>query len=60
MKVIALLIGLSLVLATTFLYAFYKAMKAGQFDDLESPAMRILDKKTSNQLNDRKHAKRNV
>jgi cbb3-type cytochrome oxidase maturation protein len=60
MKVIALLIGLSLVLASTFLFAFYKAMKAGQFDDLESPGMRILDKKSSNQVNHQKHAKRNV
>lgn len=45
MKIIALLISLSLVLALGFLYAFYKAMQNGQFDDLESPAMRVLDKK---------------
>lgn len=47
MKIIALLICLSLVLAIGFLYAFYKAVKGGQFDDLESPAMRVLDRKTS-------------
>lgn len=45
MKIIALLISLSLVLAIGFLYAFYKAVKGGQFDDLEAPAMRVLDVK---------------
>ena len=45
MKIIALLICLSLVLAISFLFAFYKAVKGGQFDDLQSPAMRVLDKK---------------
>lgn len=52
MKIIALLISLSLILAIGFLYAFYKAVKGGQFDDLESPAMRVLDvkkPKTKNQ-----------
>ena len=47
MKIIALLISLSLVLAVGFLYAFYRAVKSGQFDDLESPAMRVLDVKKS-------------
>jgi cbb3-type cytochrome oxidase maturation protein len=51
MKVIALLISVSLLLALGFLYAFYVALKKGQFDDLESPSMRLLDKKESNQLN---------
>ena len=45
MKIIALLISLSLILAIGFLFAFYKAVKGGQFDDLESPAMRVLDVK---------------
>ena len=52
MKIIALLISLSLVLAIGFLYAFYKAVKGGQFDDLASTAMRVLDvkkPKTNNQ-----------
>ena len=52
MKIIALLITLSLILAIGFLFAFYKAVKSGQFDDLESPAMRVLDvkkPKTNNQ-----------
>ncbi len=47
MKIIALLISLSLILALGFLYAFFKATKSGQFDDLESPAMRMLDTKNS-------------
>ncbi len=51
MKVIAILISVSLMLAIGFLYAFYLAVKKGQFDDLESPSMRVLDKKNSNQLN---------
>ncbi|MBT8327267.1 MAG: cbb3-type cytochrome oxidase assembly protein CcoS [Bacteroidia bacterium] len=51
MKILVLLISLSLLLASIFLYAFYKAVKKGQFDDLESPSMRILDKKQPKQLN---------
>ena len=51
MKVIAILISLSLFLALGFLFAFFRAVKKGQFDDLESPSMRLLDKKNSNQLN---------
>ncbi len=47
MKIIAMLISLSLLLALGFLYAFYKSVKSGQFDDLESPAMRVLDAKKS-------------
>ena len=45
MKVIALLISLSLTLALIFLYIFYVALKKGQFDDLESPSLKMLDKK---------------
>ncbi len=51
MKIIAVLITISLILAISFLYAFYKAVKNGQFDDLESPAMRVLDKKQPKHLN---------
>jgi cbb3-type cytochrome oxidase maturation protein len=47
MKIMSLLIALSLVLALSFLFAFYKALKKGQFEDLESPGFRILDSKTS-------------
>ena len=52
MKIIALLISLSLILALGFLYAFYRAMNNGQFDDLESPALRMLDKKKPKTFND--------
>jgi cbb3-type cytochrome oxidase maturation protein len=51
MKVIAILISLSILLAGGFLFAFYKAVKSGQFEDLESPAMRLLDKKESKSIN---------
>ncbi|WP_296705079.1 cbb3-type cytochrome oxidase assembly protein CcoS [Algoriphagus sp.] len=42
MEVIFLLIGVSLILASTFLYLFFKAMKDGQFDDDYTPSVRIL------------------
>lgn len=42
MEVIFILIGISLVLAVTFLFLFFKAMKSGQFDDDYTPSIRIL------------------
>lgn len=42
MEVIFLLIGISLVLAVTFLWLFFKAMKDGQFDDDYTPSIRML------------------
>lgn len=42
MEVIFLLIAISLVLAGTFLFLFFKAMKDGQFDDNYTPSIRIL------------------
>ncbi|MBR9861312.1 cbb3-type cytochrome oxidase assembly protein CcoS [bacterium] len=45
MKIIAILIGISLIMALVFLFAFYQALKSGQFEDLESPGFRLLDKK---------------
>jgi len=57
MKIIAALIALSLMLALIFLFIFYKALKAGQFDDLESPGFRILDKKNMNNSKTNKNAK---
>ncbi|NVJ87345.1 MAG: cbb3-type cytochrome oxidase assembly protein CcoS [Algoriphagus sp.] len=50
MEVIFLLIGVSLVLAGSFLYLFFKAVKSGQFEDDYTPSVRILfdnHKKTS-------------
>lgn len=60
MKIIAILIGISLILALIFLFAFYKALKGGQFEDLESPGFRILDNKTNNDNKTNKHAKGNL
>ncbi|MFY0643974.1 MAG: cbb3-type cytochrome oxidase assembly protein CcoS [Bacteroidia bacterium] len=60
MKIIAVLISISLVLAIVFLVAFYLALKKGQFEDLESPSFRILDKKEPKQLNQEKYAKRDL
>ncbi|MDR7132760.1 cbb3-type cytochrome oxidase maturation protein [Algoriphagus sp. 4150] len=42
MEVIFLLIAISLVLAGTFLFLFFKAMKGGQFDDNYTPSIRML------------------
>lgn len=42
MEVIFILIGISLVLAITFLFLFFRAMKDGQFDDSYTPSVRIL------------------
>jgi cbb3-type cytochrome oxidase maturation protein len=42
MEVIFLLIAVSLVLAVSFLYFFFKAMKGGQFEDDYTPSVRIL------------------
>ncbi|TFV97091.1 cbb3-type cytochrome oxidase assembly protein CcoS [Algoriphagus kandeliae] len=42
MEVIFLLIGVSLVLAGSFLYLFFKAVKSGQFEDDYTPSVRIL------------------
>jgi cbb3-type cytochrome oxidase maturation protein len=42
MEVIFILIGISLILAGSFLFLFFRAMKGGQFDDNHTPAIRIL------------------
>ncbi len=42
MEVIFLLIAISLVMASSFLFLFFKAMKSGQFEDNHTPAIRIL------------------
>jgi len=49
MEVIFVLIAISLVLAGSFLFLFFRAMKSGQFDDNHTPAIRILfDNDTKN------------
>lgn len=42
MSVIVLLILFSVIVALVFLGAFIWAVKSGQYDDTESPAIRIL------------------
>lgn len=42
MESLYLLIPLSVIIVFIALWVFFKAMDSGQFDDLEGPAMRIL------------------
>jgi cbb3-type cytochrome oxidase maturation protein len=42
MSAIFLLIGASLLVALGFLFAFLWAAKKGQFDDTDTPSMRVL------------------
>ena len=42
MKILFLLIPLSLLLLGIAIWAFFWAVRSGQFDDLDSPAYRIL------------------
>lgn len=42
MDIIFLLIGISILLAILAISAFFWAMRSGQNDDMETPAMRIL------------------
>lgn len=42
MNILYFLIGCSVLLALIFLLAFFWAMKDGQNDDMQTPAMRIL------------------
>ncbi len=53
MESLYLLIPLSVLLVFIALWIFFRAMDSGQFDDLEGPAMRIL------QDDDRVHAETN-
>jgi cbb3-type cytochrome oxidase maturation protein len=42
MSILYLLIPLALVLLTLSVWAFFWAVRRGQFDDLDSPALQIL------------------
>jgi cbb3-type cytochrome oxidase maturation protein len=42
MSVIYILLPLAVILAAVALFAFVRAVKAGQFDDLDTPAHRML------------------
>ena len=54
MDVMFVLIGFSLLVALGFLAAFFWALKSGQFDDVFTPAMRVLfdNKNKDNNKND--------
>jgi len=54
MEVMFILIGFSLAAATGFLVAFIWALKRGQFDDLTTPAIRMLFDSMSRKKNDAK------
>jgi cbb3-type cytochrome oxidase maturation protein len=43
MGILFLLIGISLVVGSSFLAAFFWAFRSGQFEDTCTPGMRILD-----------------
>ena len=53
MNIFYLLIGVSLFVALIFLGAFIWAVRNGQFDDNETPSMRVLfdDESTENETN---------
>lgn len=42
MEIVSLLVALASILALVFVFAFIWASKTGQWDDLETPAYRIL------------------
>ncbi len=42
MEIIYLLIPIAIILVSVAIWAFFWSVKQGQFDDLESPAHRIL------------------
>jgi cbb3-type cytochrome oxidase maturation protein len=48
MNIIYLLIPLSLILLVVAVWAFFWAVNNGQFDDLDTPALRILDDEEEN------------
>ncbi|QLY24069.1 cbb3-type cytochrome oxidase assembly protein CcoS [Bdellovibrio sp. HCB185ZH] len=55
MNIIILMIPMALLLGVGFLYAFFWANKKGQFDDLETPAHRML--LDENERTEREHTK---
>ncbi len=54
MSVLMVLIPLSLLAAMGFLAAFIWAVKSGQFDDYETPSMRMLMDNKTNKSEDNK------
>lgn len=61
MNIFYLLIGVSLFAALIFLGAFIWAVKSGQFDDNDTPAIRILfddENKNTEEINNNKEDKK--
>lgn len=52
MNVLVLIIPLSLILGTIFVVCFIMAAKSGQYDDLDTPAYRLLIEDEKKQIND--------
>jgi len=57
MNIFYLLIGVSLLVALIFLGAFIWAVRSGQYDDNETPPMRILFDDNSEENTDEKNNK---
>ncbi len=57
MSVILLLIIFSIIIALIFLIAFIWAVRSGQYDDTDSPAVRILFDEKHKSKNDPAHKK---
>lgn len=53
MSVLILILPLALLIASIFLVGFILSVKKGQFDDLDTPAYRMLlnDEKVKNDIN---------
>ena len=52
MIVLYLVVPLALILAALALWAFVRSVRRGQFDDLDTPAMRMLFDSESTRRND--------
>lgn len=56
MNVMWLMIPATLLLTLGFVYAFFRAVNSGQFDDVDSPAYRILENEPQERTNhERQH-----
>ena len=57
MEVIFILIGISILLASSFMISFIWVVGTGQYDDVETPAIRVLleDKAKKENINTTKH-----
>lgn len=42
MNIILFMVSMALILSSIFVFAYYWAASRGQFDDMETPALRVL------------------